>query len=290
MIMESYQWFLATVTTSSPRTAHTTNPLFDQDSSDCSNDSRKKWMMRGRRWLVWLGLDRRCGLAPGSRTSSPRRTRVGDRRRRLLLPPRRTCSSTGAASRSDPAPAVPPHDTGRRASARLHPRPGHPVLVRPSTRSSITRSGRVPSARGNRRPRWHHRQGDRRSPRRPRRGRARRRYPNVWFYDSVVMSETLILFTTTLTILVAYRFARRPTICLRIGLGVSVGAAALDAPNRSSLVPLLIVPLAFWLREVDWRRRLPALRGRDCCDRDDCALGRLQPPALRASRLPVQQP
>ena len=81
-------------------------------------------------------------------------------------------------------------------------------------------------------------------------------YPNVWFYDSVVMSETLILFTTTLTILVAYRFARRPTIGLAIGLGVSVGAAALTRAESILLVPLLIVPLAFWLREVDWRRRL----------------------------------
>jgi 4-amino-4-deoxy-L-arabinose transferase-like glycosyltransferase len=81
-------------------------------------------------------------------------------------------------------------------------------------------------------------------------------YPNVWFYDSVVMSETLILFTTTLTILVAYRFARRPTIGLAIGLGVSVGAAALTRAESILLVPLLVVPLAVWLREVDLRRRL----------------------------------
>jgi hypothetical protein len=84
-------------------------------------------------------------------------------------------------------------------------------------------------------------------------------YPNVWFYDSVVMSETLILFTTTLAVLVAYRFARRPTIGFAIGLGVSVGAAALTRAESILLVPLLIVPLALWLREVDLRRRLQLL-------------------------------
>ena len=84
-------------------------------------------------------------------------------------------------------------------------------------------------------------------------------YPNVWFYDSVVMSETLILFTTTLTILVAYRFARRPTIGFAIGLGVSVGAASLTRAESILLVPLLIVPLALWLRDVDVRRRLQLL-------------------------------
>jgi Dolichyl-phosphate-mannose-protein mannosyltransferase len=84
-------------------------------------------------------------------------------------------------------------------------------------------------------------------------------YPNVWFYDSVVMSETLILFTTTLTILLAYRFAKRRSIGYAIGLGVSVGAAALTRAESILLVPLLLVPLALWLRDVDLRRRLRLL-------------------------------
>ena len=84
-------------------------------------------------------------------------------------------------------------------------------------------------------------------------------YPNVWFYDSVVMSETVILFTTTLTIFLAYRFARRPSIGFAIGLGVSVGAAALTRAESILLVPLLVVPLALWLRDVDLRRRVRLL-------------------------------
>jgi len=84
-------------------------------------------------------------------------------------------------------------------------------------------------------------------------------YPNVWFYDSVVMSETAILFTTALTILIAYRFARRPSVGFAVGLGVSVGVAALTRAESILLVPLLIVPLVLWLRDVDWRRRLQLL-------------------------------
>ena len=84
-------------------------------------------------------------------------------------------------------------------------------------------------------------------------------YPNVWFYDSIVMSETLILFTTALTILVAYRFAKRPSVGYAVGLGVSVGVAALTRAESILLVPLLIVPLVLWLRGPAMRRRLQLL-------------------------------
>jgi len=84
-------------------------------------------------------------------------------------------------------------------------------------------------------------------------------YPNIWFYDSVVMSETLILFTTALTILIAYRFARQPSVCLAIGLGVSVGITALTRAESILLVPILLVPLALWLRGPAIRRRLQLL-------------------------------
>ena len=84
-------------------------------------------------------------------------------------------------------------------------------------------------------------------------------YPNIWFYDSVVMSETLILFTTALTILIAYRFARQPSVRLAIGLGVSVGITALTRAESILLVPILLVPLALWLRGPAMRRRLQLL-------------------------------
>jgi 4-amino-4-deoxy-L-arabinose transferase-like glycosyltransferase len=84
-------------------------------------------------------------------------------------------------------------------------------------------------------------------------------YPNMWFSDSVVMSETLIFFTTALTILVAYRFARRRTMWLAAVLGVSVGVTALTRAESILLVPLLVVPLVLLLRDVALRRRLELL-------------------------------
>src|SRR5215471_16137667 len=43
-------------------------------------------------------------------------------------------------------------------------------------------------------------------------------YPNFWFHDSVVMSETLILFTTTLVIAAAYWLWEAPRVSRAIGL------------------------------------------------------------------------
>ncbi len=84
-------------------------------------------------------------------------------------------------------------------------------------------------------------------------------YPNLWFYDSVLMSETLILFTTALTILLAYRLARQPTVWLAVGLGVSVGLAALTRAESILLVPLLVVPLVLLFRSSALRRRIQLL-------------------------------
>jgi 4-amino-4-deoxy-L-arabinose transferase-like glycosyltransferase len=84
-------------------------------------------------------------------------------------------------------------------------------------------------------------------------------YPNIWFSDSVVMSETLVIFTTALTIVVAYRFAKRATMWLAAGLGVAVGFTALTRAESILLVPLLVVPLALVLRALTVRRRLELL-------------------------------
>jgi 4-amino-4-deoxy-L-arabinose transferase-like glycosyltransferase len=81
-------------------------------------------------------------------------------------------------------------------------------------------------------------------------------YPNFWFHDSVVMSETLIMFTTTLVILVAYRFWQRPSVRRALGLGAAVGIATLTRAESILLVVVLLLPLAYVLRDLDLRARL----------------------------------
>jgi 4-amino-4-deoxy-L-arabinose transferase-like glycosyltransferase len=81
-------------------------------------------------------------------------------------------------------------------------------------------------------------------------------YPNFWFHDSVVMSETLILFTTTLVILAAHWMWEQPTVGRAIALGLTVGIAALTRAESILLVLVLVAPLAYVLRRLDLRARL----------------------------------
>jgi hypothetical protein len=81
-------------------------------------------------------------------------------------------------------------------------------------------------------------------------------YPNFWFNDAVVMSETLTLLVTAIAVLVAYRFWRRPGIALAAGLGVAVGVAALTRAEGILLAPFLLLPLMFLRAGVTWPTRL----------------------------------
>jgi len=81
-------------------------------------------------------------------------------------------------------------------------------------------------------------------------------YPNFWFHDSVVMSETLILFTTTLVVLVAYWLWEQPSVGRAAVLGVAVGVAALTRAESIVLVLVLALPLAYVLRRLDLRSKL----------------------------------
>jgi peptidoglycan/LPS O-acetylase OafA/YrhL len=80
-------------------------------------------------------------------------------------------------------------------------------------------------------------------------------YPNLWFNDSMVMSETVVQFTTAVAVLTAYRWWRRPTRARAAWLGVAVAACALSRAEAVLFVPLLVVPLVMWDRRVEWRER-----------------------------------
>jgi hypothetical protein len=81
-------------------------------------------------------------------------------------------------------------------------------------------------------------------------------YPNLWFNDALVMSETLVQFTTALAVLAAYRWWKAPTRRRAAVLGVAVGVCALTRAEAVLFVPLLAGPLILLDRRRAWRERL----------------------------------
>jgi hypothetical protein len=82
-------------------------------------------------------------------------------------------------------------------------------------------------------------------------------YPNVWRHDGMVMSESAAIFTTVLTIWLAYRFWWHPSIKRAALLGVAVALAAMARSELALLAVLVVLPLVLWQRD-----RPPKQRGR----------------------------
>jgi peptidoglycan/LPS O-acetylase OafA/YrhL/4-amino-4-deoxy-L-arabinose transferase-like glycosyltransferase len=83
--------------------------------------------------------------------------------------------------------------------------------------------------------------------------------PNVWFMDSAVMSETLVVATTALVLLTAYRWWDRPTTASACWFGLAVGVSALARSEAALLGVVIAVPLLLWRRPMTWRPRLVQL-------------------------------
>jgi len=84
-------------------------------------------------------------------------------------------------------------------------------------------------------------------------------YPNMWWHDGALMSETMTIFIVTLATLLAYRYRASPTTGRAIALGVACGLATLTRAELALLVPLVILPLVLLRRELDLRSRLRQL-------------------------------
>jgi hypothetical protein len=69
-------------------------------------------------------------------------------------------------------------------------------------------------------------------------------YVNLWMYESMLLSETLVIFGAAVTFLVALRFSESPSISRAIALGAVVGAMALIRAEQILLFGFLLVPLA----------------------------------------------
>jgi 4-amino-4-deoxy-L-arabinose transferase-like glycosyltransferase len=81
-------------------------------------------------------------------------------------------------------------------------------------------------------------------------------YPSFWYYDALLMSETLVLLTVAVTLLVAYWFWKAPSPRRAVVLGLVCGVTALTRSETVMLVVLLVVPLAAFQYSLSWRRRI----------------------------------
>jgi 4-amino-4-deoxy-L-arabinose transferase-like glycosyltransferase len=80
-------------------------------------------------------------------------------------------------------------------------------------------------------------------------------YPNVWRHDGMVMSETAAIFTTVLSIWLAYRFWWRPSLARAAWLGVAVASAAMARSELALLAVFLVLPLVLWKRDQSLKIR-----------------------------------
>jgi peptidoglycan/LPS O-acetylase OafA/YrhL len=83
--------------------------------------------------------------------------------------------------------------------------------------------------------------------------------PNVFFFDPVVVSETLVVSTTALVLLTAYRWWDRPSARAAAWFGLAVGVAALVRSEALLLGPVIAVPLVWWRHKAtNWVPQLAA--------------------------------
>jgi 4-amino-4-deoxy-L-arabinose transferase-like glycosyltransferase len=80
-------------------------------------------------------------------------------------------------------------------------------------------------------------------------------YPGMWINDGMVLSETMAVFMTALALTAAYAFWRSPTMRRAAVLGLVCGFTALSRTELVLLFPLVVIPLALLVKDVDWGRR-----------------------------------
>ena len=81
-------------------------------------------------------------------------------------------------------------------------------------------------------------------------------YPNMWIPDGSLQAETLAMFMTALTLLLAYRYLERPTLRRLVAVGAAAGAAALARPELLLLVPFVVLPLAVRTNSLSFRHQM----------------------------------
>jgi hypothetical protein len=80
-------------------------------------------------------------------------------------------------------------------------------------------------------------------------------YPNFFFSDALLLSETLVLLMGAVTLLMAYRFWELPSRGRAAALGIACGLTALSRSETVLLLVLLIVPAVWCVRGPQRRER-----------------------------------
>jgi peptidoglycan/LPS O-acetylase OafA/YrhL len=83
--------------------------------------------------------------------------------------------------------------------------------------------------------------------------------PNLFYFDAMVVSETMVVATTAAILLTAYRWSDRPTMGNAVTFGLVVGVAALVRSEAILLGPVIALPLLWWRHRAG--ARSPAGRG-----------------------------
>jgi 4-amino-4-deoxy-L-arabinose transferase-like glycosyltransferase len=81
-------------------------------------------------------------------------------------------------------------------------------------------------------------------------------YPNLWINDGLVMSETLATLAVALAILLAYRCIRQPRASTAAWVGAACGLAMLARAELGLLLPLMVLPVALFMKQYPVMRRL----------------------------------
>lgn len=80
-------------------------------------------------------------------------------------------------------------------------------------------------------------------------------YPNLWAPDGMLEAETLSMFAVAATLLLAYRYWRRPSWARLALVGLGCGAGALARSELILLVPFVVVPLVWSTRDRAWLQK-----------------------------------
>jgi 4-amino-4-deoxy-L-arabinose transferase-like glycosyltransferase len=81
-------------------------------------------------------------------------------------------------------------------------------------------------------------------------------YPNLWAPDGMLQAETLSMFAAAGTLLLAYRYWQQPGWQRLVLVGVASALGALARSELILLIPLVVVPLAWFTRDRPARERV----------------------------------